>query len=212
MGLRQVEPLPHYEPEIGRGFWALEETRRRTLSLIRELDNFTLDWEGPDSGEDAIGSLLYHVAFTETWWLFQGILQQDFPSSLTFGFPHRNRDGRLTRVRGVPMADHLDCLHRSREFLLEACRSMSLAEWRRFRHPADRPDCEVTPEWIIFHLLEHEAGRAFQILALKARAARFLASERRAGRPGTITSGGARRGPEASAARRLTAPRRSRPF
>ena len=32
------------------------------------------------------------------------------------------------------------------------------------------------------------------------------------GRPGAFTSGGARRGPEASAARRLTAPRRSRPF
>lgn len=179
MGLRYVDPLPRYEPEIGRCFWALEEARRRTLRAVDDVDDVTLDWEGPDRGENAIGSLLYHIASTEMWWLFQVILQQRFPASLYFDIGQHGRgpEGRLTRVLGVPLADHLACLQRSREYLLEACRQMSLTEWRRLRHPLSRPDCEVTPEWTIFHLLEHEAGHAFQISALRARASRFFATQ-----------------------------------
>jgi len=174
MGLLQVEPLPRYQPEIGRAFWALEAARRRTLNLVEGVDDVTLDWEGPDRRENAIASLLYHIAVTEMWWLFQGILQRDFPPSDDAGVQYRSRQGRLTRVLGVPMADHLACLHQSREFLREACRPMSLAEWRRARRPPHRQDCMVTPEWIIFHLVEHEAGHAFQISALRARATRFF--------------------------------------
>lgn len=179
MGLLQVQPLPRYQPEIGRCFWALEEARRRTLDLVDGVDDVTLDWEGPDRRENAIASLLYHIAFTEMRWLFQGILQRDFAPSIDARFQYRNGQGRLTRVLGVPVADHLACLRRSREFLLEACRPMSLAEWRRARRPSHRQDCMVTPEWIIFHLVEHEAGHAFQISALRARATRFFASRKR---------------------------------
>jgi len=183
VGLLHVEPLPGYEPEMGRCFWALEAVRRRTLTLVEGVDQPTLDWEGPDGREDSIGSLLYHIASSEMRWLFQDILQQDFPLFANADVRYRDDHGKLTRVLGVPLADHLACLHRSREFLLETCRTMSLAEWRRSRRPANRRDYEVTPEWIIFHLVEHEAGHAFQISALKARATRLLVSRKRWDRP-----------------------------
>jgi len=179
VGLLHVEPLPGYEAEMGRCFWALEEARRRTLTLVEGVDQPTLDWEGPDGQEDAIGSLLYHIASSEMRWLFQDILQQDFPPSVNAAFRHKNGHGRMPRVLGVPLVDHLACLRRSREFLLETCRTMSLAEWRRSRRPANRQDYEVTPEWVIFHLVEHEAGHAFQISVLKARATRRFASRKR---------------------------------
>jgi hypothetical protein len=36
-------------------------------------------------------------------------------------------------------------------------------------------DYEGTPEWVLFHLVEHESGHAFPISALKSRAGRFFA-------------------------------------
>jgi len=62
MRMLQIDPLPGYEPEVGRWLWALEEVRRRTLRLVEGLDQRTLDWEGPDGRENAIGSLLYHIS------------------------------------------------------------------------------------------------------------------------------------------------------
>ena len=179
---RQINPLPGYQPEMGGWLWALEEVRHRTLSLVEGVDQRTLDWEGPDGRENAIGSLLYHIAVSEIRWLFLGILHRDLPPSGGAGFQHRDGRGRLTSVLGVPLADHLACLRCSREFLLEALGPMSLAEWRR---PCSFPGgegFEFTPEWAVFHLVEHEAGHAFQISGLKARAARVFAS--RNGRDG----------------------------
>ncbi len=86
--LRQIEPMPGYEPEIGGWLWALEEARRRTLRLVDRLDTRTLDWEGPDGRENAIGSLLYHLALSEVEWLYVGVYGQTaLPQELHKDFP-----------------------------------------------------------------------------------------------------------------------------
>ncbi|MGQ0548348.1 MAG: DinB family protein [Armatimonadota bacterium] len=174
----QLAALPGYDSEIGRWLWALEDVRRRrTLKLVKGLDQRTLDWEGPDGLENAIGSLLYHIAAVEMSWLFMDVLQQDFPTTVKADFPHDVRDaaGRLTRVLRLSLADHTGRLERSRAVFLAAFRGMSREDWSRLRSPAD-VDYQVTPEWAVFHLVEHEAGHAFQISALKARAARHFVS------------------------------------
>jgi hypothetical protein len=168
----ETVPLPGYDPEIGRWLWAMEEVRRSTTSLVRDLPQEVLDWEGPEGGENAIGSLLYHIALIEMSWLFLDVLERDLPPSVAAEFPHPATDprGRLIRVRAVPPADHLARLSRSRAVFLEAFRSMSLEDWRRVRSPGD-VDYGVTPEWAVFHLVEHEAGHLYQIRAMRARAA-----------------------------------------
>jgi hypothetical protein len=50
---------------------------------------------------------------------------------------------------------------------------MSLADWRTPRSPKNE-DYSVTPEWMVFHLVEHEAGHIFQVSALRSRASRFF--------------------------------------
>ncbi len=136
-----------------------------------------MDWEGPDGRENAIGSLLYHIALAEMSWLFLDILEQKFPPQIRNDFPHEMSDGkgRLTRVLGVSLSEHCGCLKRSRVILLDALRKMSVEDWRPLRHPSD-VDYAVTPEWALFHLIEHESGHAFQISSLKARATRLFTS------------------------------------
>lgn len=172
--LLQVQALPEYPADIGTWLWAMQEVRRRTLRLVTGLDQRTLDWEGLDGRENAIGSLLYHIAHVELGWLFGDILlQSDFPASVKVELPFdgRDADGRLTPVLGVPLDVHMRRMSRTRETFLDTFREIPPEEWRRLRDPQGE-DYSVTPEWAVFHLVEHEAGHAFQISSLKARAAR----------------------------------------
>ncbi len=172
-----VSPLEGYVPEIGRWMWAMNEVRRRTLRLIEGVDQRTLDWEGPDGRENAIGSLLYHIAMVEMGWLYADVMgREDFPPTLKPDFPFKmtEADRHLTRVLDVPLATHVARLNRSRDVFLEEWRAISIDDWRRLRRPSDfeTVNYELTPEWAVFHLVEHEAGHAFQISSLKARARR----------------------------------------
>jgi len=111
-------------------------------------------------------------------WLFGDILlRSKLPEVLEADLPYESRDaeGRLTAVLGVPLDVHLGRLSRTRAAFLETFREIPPEEWRRLRDPAGE-DYSVTLEWVVFHLVEHEAGHAFQISSLKARAKRHFVS------------------------------------
>jgi len=180
-GIFGMEALPGYEPEIGRWSWALERVRHRTLQLVDGLSQQLVDWEGPAGCENAIGSLLYHIALVEMSWLFMDVLEQDLPGSLQIEFPHpMATEGRITHVLSVPAEEHVERLNRCRSLFLEALHGMTWDDWRRLRKPED-VNYEVSPAWAVFHLIEHEAGHAAQISTSKERATRFFAAE---GKPG----------------------------
>ncbi len=169
------ESLPGYPEEIGRWLWALQEVRSRTVRYVQGLDRRTLEWAGPRGDENSIGTLLYHIAIVEMDWLYMDMHEGTAPESLRGDLPFPfATDGRLTVVKGVSLDDHLARLERTRKIFLDDLSSMSLADWRRPRTPP-KEDYQVTPEWVVFHLVEHEAGHAFQINALKSRAGRFFA-------------------------------------
>jgi hypothetical protein len=167
----QVEPLPGFETDVGRWLWALQEVRRYTVAAVEGLEQAALDWEGSEGGENSIGSLLYHIGLIEMSWLYMDILERPIPDAVLADFPHHVSEpgGRLARVRGLPLGDHLARLERSRARFLEEVRALPAEAWRILRRPAD-VDYAVTPEWAVFHLVEHEAGHLYQIRAIRARA------------------------------------------
>lgn len=133
-------------------------------------------------GRTQSGSLLYHIAHVEMGWLFGDVMQMtELPPEIRPEFPFESRepDNRLTRVLGVPLAAHLRRLERSREVFLREFKEISPKEWGRLRKPPDFEEVqyEVIPEWAVFHLVEHEAGHAFQISSLKARGTRMLMTQ-----------------------------------
>lgn len=172
----EIIPREGHPPEIGRWLWALEEVRRRTRRTIDGLDQALLDWEGPAGDENAIGSLLYHIAGVEMGWLHFDVQgRTELPPDVARDFPHgaTEPDGvRLKRVLGVPLAEHVARLERSRAVFLAAMETLTLDDWRRVRVDPLDAKYELTPEWAAFHLVEHEALHAGQIGALKARGRR----------------------------------------
>ena len=156
------------EPEIGRWLWALQDTRQRTMRELSRLSPAMLDWL-PGGNESSIGTVLYHIADIEADWLYVEVLEKPFPPEVAALFPYSTRDeqGHLTQVQGIRLEQHLERLEIVRGLLLNAYQQMDLAEFRRARSLANY---DVTPEWVLHHLMQHEAEHRSQIGALRARA------------------------------------------
>lgn len=157
-----ITPSAEFEPEIGRWLWALQDGRRRTKEALRGISVETLDWR-PAGGGNTIGTLLYHVAAIEMDWLYTEILESDsYPPELARYFPYDVRDagGQLVPVIGETLQGHWDRLEWVRGHFLAAFRGMSLEEFRR---PRRLEEYDVTPEWVIHHLIQHEAEHRGQM-------------------------------------------------
>lgn len=172
-----VEPLPAAAPAVGRSLWMLQAARARTLRLLEEappaLLRARLDWR-PSPDADSIAALLYHLAAIEASWLYEDVLEQSLPPEIEALFPYdvRNAQGMLTNVAGMPLEAHLERLETCRAALLEVYRAMSPEEFTR---PRRLERYTVTPEWVIFHLLHHEAQHSGQIAERLATPARPIA-------------------------------------
>lgn len=172
-----IEALPGYEPEIGRWLWALEDERQRPKEVLAGIDPPALDWAPPEGG-NSIGTILYHLALIEADWLSVEVLEQaSYPHEVAALLPHEDRDkrGRLTRLQGVGLDAYLVRLDAIRDRLLAAFREMPLAEFRRLRH---LPAYDVTPEWVVHHLVQHEAEHRGQIGLLRELAGGVMGGQR----------------------------------
>lgn len=162
------------EPEIGRWLWALQETRERLMRTLEGLSPAMIDWV-PSREMSSIGTILYHMADIEADWLYVEVLEQSIPTEVAALFPYGTRDAqeRLIQVQGFSQEEHLKRLEIVRDLLLDAFGRMSLAEFRRVRSLANY---DVTPEWVLHHLMQHEAEHRGQIGTLRAEAEHQLSS------------------------------------
>lgn len=158
----RCEPERSLEPCVGRALWALEDTRRRTRSVIATVDARLLDVQ-PHPRANSIGSLLYHIAAIEADWLYADILAgHPFPDEIVALFPQDVRDpqDRLSLVAGESMEQHLKRLDTVRAHLRATLAPMSGEDFRR---PRSLERYDVTPEWVCHHLVQHEAQHRGQI-------------------------------------------------
>ncbi|MFJ5716097.1 DinB family protein [Neobacillus sp. NPDC093127] len=159
-----VVPLPDFEPEIGRWIWCLEDVRKPLLKRVFGLNQDFLDKRL--NGGHSIGSLLYHIALIEADWLYEEVLGGKWNPKIRSLFPleDRNSDNTLIHIEGQNIEEHLHRLKSVRDELLFHFRSMDVKDWRTAR---SLTHYDVTPEWVIYHLIEHESnhrGQIFQIL------------------------------------------------
>jgi len=154
-------------PEVGVWLAALSDCRARTLETLRGMRSDEMDWVCSVS-RNTIGTLLYHIAAIELDWLHSEILEREFPGDFRTWFPHDVRDaqGNLAIVSGDSAQRHEERLRYVRNKLVEALSVMSISEFGRVRHlePYD-----VTPRWVVHHLLQHEAEHRGQIAILRHR-------------------------------------------
>jgi len=173
MNQNLINPLDGYEPAIATWLWALQDARQRSLDSFKGLNDQTLNWV-LDVATNSIGTLLYHIAAVEMSWLYEDILgADDFPPEIDslMKYDVREDGGKLTPVINESLTSHLDRLSKCRQYLLSAFEGMSVDEFRR---PRKMNDYEVTPEWVIHHLMQHEAEHRGQIGEIRGMAERAL--------------------------------------
>lgn len=145
--------------------WELEDTRRRTLETVAELDDSIID-AIPSGFDNSIGALLHHIALIEADWLYADILVTDYPDWMFEAFPDEDRDesGHLVPATR-PLATHLQTLALVRKELLSALSDLPESEFTRVRTTGSG---EVNPQWVLHHLRQHEAEHRGQIQSIRS--------------------------------------------
>jgi len=158
-----VSSLPGYEAEIGRWLWCLEDVRHSLITELTGISQSILDRKIDE--RHSIGTLLYHIALVEADWLYVEVLGTDWDPEISSLFPLDGQtDGKLTHFEGDTLEEHFYRLKKVREVFLSYFLSMDLNDWRK---PRVLEQYEVTPEWVVYHLIEHEShhrGQIFQLL------------------------------------------------
>ena len=158
---KAIYPSKAYPEAIGYALACLEKERERTLEAVAGLSLEELDYYA-QGFPNSIGTLLYHIADIELDWLYCEILEQAIPKNLASLFPiyTHDKEGKLSAVTGMNLADHLDRLATVRNDLQLKLEGLSIEDFYRVR----RFDAyDVNPAWVLYHLLEHEAKHGEQI-------------------------------------------------
>lgn len=153
------------EPLVARYLTMLSDCRRLTMDSIKNLRFDLIYWRRSDFDSN-IGDLLYHIAYIEADWLFVDVLESTIPPELTPHLAYSDRDpmGRLVHIGEEQLESSLLRLNGVRAKLNQTYARMDLADFRRLRHS---PQHDVSPEWVLHHLLQHEAEHRGQINLLK---------------------------------------------
>lgn len=166
--IRTVDDGLHSDPVISASLWAMQDARRRTFEVLSHVSDAMLDWH-PNGESQTISTILYHIALIETDWLYDEVLGQTaYPADVQAWFPSdaRNESGLLTAIKHETLDHHLRRLAFVREKLMTIFKAMTSDDFRRLRRLARY---DVTPEWVLHHLLQHEAEHRAEINYVRLR-------------------------------------------
>ncbi|MFN8372161.1 MAG: DinB family protein [Anaerolineae bacterium] len=163
-----LEPAADCDPVIAVALWGLQDARRRTGEALHHVNPAALEWQ-LNGGGHSIATLLYHIAAIELDWLHSDVAEGKLPEDIWQLFPHDVRDanGKLTIVKGETLESLWSRLEQVRALLLTTFKRMTLDEYRR---PRVLERYEVTPEWVLYHLMQHEAEHRDELRRLRQNA------------------------------------------
>ena len=169
-------PTGYRSQQVARFLGQLDEQRRVLLADARGLTPEELEWQ-PAPGMNSIGMLLAHIAFAEAHLTQVGILAEPTGHAHDVvgiteeeeGLPLEPGAPPSPALRGKDLAYFEDLLARARAHTRKVAVALADADLER-RVNRTRPDGVkrvFNLEWVLYHLLEHEAGHHGQINLLR---------------------------------------------
>ena len=159
------DPVPGFSPRIGRYVAQLTETRGELLRGLDALTPDQLSWH-PHEQTESIGTQLLHVAAVEWSWIFEDIFRRSEEEYDGWQEAMPLRLG-LPQVHDRPLAYYTDRLTRVRRDVLAALGGLADDDLSRLipeaRSPAGAAPELFSIDWILFHLVHHEAHHAGQV-------------------------------------------------
>ncbi len=166
------DPVAGYSPQVGRYVAQLSEVREDLLHELGGLSVEQIDWH-PDEQTESIGTLLLHLDAVEWSWIHQdifGAADDAYPSVWSEAMPIRVG---VPQVQGRPLVAYLEQLAATRGRTLEVLRGFTDADLARQVGEGDPPpgmeprSTLYTIDWIIWHIIEHEAMHVGQVELLR---------------------------------------------
>ena len=166
------DPVEGYSPQVGRYVAQLNEVRHFLKEEINGLTIEQLDWH-PDDNTESIGTQLLHLDAIEWSWMHEDIFgtpSDDYPGNWSEALPLRVG---VPQVEGRPLQWYVDKLDATREESLRILRGFTDDDLKRLVGEAEtEPGVEkrsrlYTIDWIIWHILQHEAAHVGQIELLR---------------------------------------------
>ena len=166
------DPVEGFTPQVGRYVAQLTEVRD---DLKHELSGLTipqLDWH-PNDHTESIATLLLHCDAVEWSWLHEDVLGRpsaEYTGDWSEAMPIRVG---VPQVTGMPVEHYLQKLDATRERTLAILRGFTDADLPRLVGEADPPPGQekrsrlFTIDWVIWHIIEHEATHVGQIELLR---------------------------------------------
>jgi uncharacterized damage-inducible protein DinB len=132
---------------------------------MKRVDGLTkkeLDFTPDEENIESIGTLLLHIAAVEWSWIFEDMdnLEMDY-EKWKHAFPLREK---IPQLKGKGLKFYTERLDEVREEVNERISELSDSE---LGHLVELDQAVVSIEWILFHIIEHEAMHIGQISMLK---------------------------------------------
>jgi uncharacterized damage-inducible protein DinB len=151
-------------PRVALWYSIMQEMRERLLKTVKDLTLEELDYTLNERKVETIGTLLLHIAGVEWGWIFGDIDGQEMEFEK---FKHAFAlapEVNIPQLKGQELQFYIDKLNKTRlevyqrlvKFMDDDLDKIVESEGKKF-----------SVEWILFHLIEHEAMHIGQILLLK---------------------------------------------
>ena len=167
-----VAPPGYACATVARFMWQLDEQRRALLEDTRALTAEELAWQ-PAPGMNTIGMLLAHIGYAEAHLVQVGLEGEarghahdvvgitDAEEGLPL--PPGGQPPAALAGRELGFFDALLAKARARTREVAACLTDADLERHVFRPRPDGTRRVFNPGWVLYHLIEHEAGHHGQI-------------------------------------------------
>lgn len=149
-------------PSVALWFSMMDKVRSRLLKQVDGLSIEELDFTPDDKSVETIGTLILHIAAVEWSWIFEDIdgVEMDY-EKWKHAFALRED---IPQQKGKKLKFYLDQLESVRSDVLKRLSEFNDSE---LHHLVDIGAAVVSIEWILFHIIEHEAMHIGQISMLK---------------------------------------------
>ncbi|MFW9768174.1 MAG: DinB family protein [Candidatus Thorarchaeota archaeon] len=156
-----LERNEHLSPRIGQLYSMMERTRENLLRRIESLSKETIDFTPKPRLIESIGTLLIHIAAIEFSWIFEDIVGKEMEyEKWKYGFSLREN---IDQIEGEDVEFYLSRLNEVRREVFDFLKTLSDKDLDSL---VDVESEKVSVEWILFHLIEHEAMHIGQVSVL----------------------------------------------
>lgn len=169
-------PVGYASTHVARYMWQLDEQSRRLLEDVGGAGALELQWQ-PAPGLNTIGMLLAHIAVAEAHLTAVGLERRetsDIRAVLGIameddGLPLPGDGAPPEALRGRELPFFVELLRRARENTRRVALGLTDADLA-MEVTRRRPDGTIrvfNVDWVLYHMLEHEAGHHAQVNLLR---------------------------------------------